>query len=151
MLILLINILSKKFFDLINFPINTYFISLASFVEFITVIDILILKPSYDYKVKLNANEQMKKYILSDEEETRLYSRVERIKQENLLIEEQINVKVFEKEVIEKRINNLLFELFNEEKIKNLIVQDIINSSKNYDKQINLIIEDLEKDLVRKK
>ena len=96
LIIIVINILSKNLFDLIKFPINTYFIILASFVETIAVIDVLILKPNYDYKIKLNANDQMKKYILSNEEETTLYSRIDRIKQENILIEQQINIKYSE-------------------------------------------------------
>jgi len=151
LLVILINILSKKFFDLINFPINMYFIALASFVETIAVIDVLILKPNYDYKVKLNANDQMKKYILSNEEETTLYSRIDRIKQENILIEQQINIKYSEKEVIEKRINTLLFELLNEEKIKDLIIQDMLNTKDNFDKEINIILDDFDKSIVRTK
>jgi len=151
LLVILINILSKKFFDLINFPINTYFIILASFVETIAVIDVLILKPNYDYKVKLNANDQMKKYILSNEEETTLYSRIDRIKQENILIEQQINIKYSEKEVIAKKINTLLFELLNEEKIKDLIIQDMLNTKDNFDKEINIILDDFDKSIVRTK
>jgi len=151
LLVILINILSKKFFDLINFPINMYFIALASFVETIAVIDVLILKPNYDYKVKLNANDQMKKYILSNEEETTLYSRIDRIKQENILIEQQINIKYSEKEVIAKKINTLLFELLNEEKIKDLIIQDMLNTKDNFDKEINIILDDFDKSIVRTK
>lgn len=151
LLVVVINILSKKFFDLINFPINIYFIALASFVETMIVLDILILKPNYDYKIKLNANEQMKKYILSDEEQKKLYSRIDRIKQENILIEQQINIKEPEKEVIEKRINKLLFELLNEEKIKNLIIQDMLNTKDNFDKEINIILDDFDKSIVRTK
>ena len=151
LIIIVINILSKNLFDLIKFPINTYFIILASFVETIAVIDVLILKPNYDYKIKLNANDQMKKYILSNEEETTLYSRIDRIKQENILIEQQINIKYSEKEVIEKRINTLLFELLNEEKIKDLIIQDMLNTKDNFDKEINIILDDFDKSIVRTK
>jgi len=151
LLVIIINILTNIVFDFIKFPINSNFITFTTIIESLIITDIFIFKPNYEYKIEIKSNEVMKKYILTEEKEKQLKSEIDLIMKNKELIAEKIKKTKEEIVSLDESIKTLLIELFNEEKIKNLILQDLINTNKNYDKQINLIIDDFDKQMVRRK
>ncbi len=140
---------------LLNFFIKSSLNAILIFtiIESIILINYLIIIPCSEYKNVKESVKNMELFTLDNLSLKDLKEILSKIKSNHELINHSIKEKENYLNNINYNIDNLLFELINDDRIKDLLIKDLITDNKYHEREINLILEDYDKnkEIIRKR